>query len=66
MIAKSKAAQEANEIRIKAETEIAESNNRLAIRKAELKAIEEQQQAKTDAAKQIEDEAQRREIEIKK
>lgn len=66
LIAKSKAAQEANEIRIKAETEIAESNNRLAIRKAELKAIEEQQQAKTDAAKQIEDEAQRREIEIKK
>ena len=63
-IAKAKAKKEANDARILAETEIAQKNNDLAIRQAELKREADTQLAIADAAYEIQKEEQRRTIEI--
>ena len=54
----------ANDAKVQAATEIAEKQNQFAIRKAELQKQADTEQAKADAAKQIEAENQRREQEI--
>ncbi|MGN0647261.1 MAG: flotillin family protein [Oscillospiraceae bacterium] len=63
-IAKAKAKKEANDARILAETEIAQKNNELAIRQAELKKASDTQLAIADAAYEIQREEQRKTIEI--
>lgn len=63
-IAKAQAKKEANDARILAETEIAQKNNDLAIRQAELKREADTQLAIADAAYEIQKEEQRRTIEI--
>ena len=57
---------EANDARVTAETEVAQRNNELAIRQAELKKDSDTQLAIADAAYQIQQEEQRRSIEISK
>ena len=63
-IAKANAKKEANDARILSETEIAQKNNQLAIRQAELKKEADTQQAVADAAYEIQKEEQRRTIEV--
>lgn len=63
-IAKAKAKKEANDARILSETEIAQKNNELAIRQAELKKASDTQLAIADAAYEIQREEQRKTIEI--
>lgn len=63
-IAKANAKKEANDARILSETEIAQKNNQLAIRQAELKKEADTQQAVADAAYEIQKEEQRRSIEV--
>ena len=63
-IAKAKAKKEANDARILAETEIAQKNNELAIKQAELKKASDTQKAVADAAYEIQSEEQRKSIEI--
>ena len=63
-IAKANAKKEANDARILSETEIAQKNNQLAIRQAELKKESDTQQAVADAAYEIQKEEQRRTIEV--
>lgn len=63
-IAKAIAKKEANDARILSETEIAQKNNQLAIRQAELKKEADTQQAVADAAYEIQKEEQRRSIEV--
>ncbi len=63
-IAKANAKKEANDARILSETEIAQKNNQLAIRQAELKKESDTQQAVADAAYEIQREEQRRTIEV--
>lgn len=63
-IAQSSANRQANEARVASETEIAEKNNQLAIRRAELKKAADIKQAEADAAYQIQQEEQRKSIEI--
>ena len=65
-IARAKAKKEANDARIVAETEIAQKNNELAIRQAELKKDADTQLAIADAAYEIQREEQRRTIEVSK
>ncbi|MCQ2416292.1 MAG: flotillin family protein [Oscillospiraceae bacterium] len=65
-IAKALAKKEANDARILAETEIAQKNNELAIRQAELKKEADTQLAIADAAYEIQKEEQRKSIEISK
>ncbi len=65
-IAKAKAKKEANDARILAETEIAQKNNELAIRQAELKKEADTQLAIADAAYEIQREEQRKTIEVSK
>lgn len=62
--AQAKASQEANDAKIAAETIIAEKNNELAIKKAELKKIADTKQAEADAAYKIQEEQSRKSIEI--
>ena len=62
--AQAKASQEANDAKIAAETIIAEKNNELAIKKAELKKVADAKQAKADAAYKIQEEQSRKSIEI--
>jgi len=62
-IAEAAAAREANDARIKAQMEIAQRNNELAIREAELKKVSDTEKAKAEAAFLIETEAQRKTIE---
>ncbi len=62
--AQAKASQEANDAKIAAETIIAEKNNELAIKKAELKKIADAKQAEADAAYKIQEEQSRKSIEI--
>ena len=62
-IAKAQADQSANEARVAADTAIAERDNELAIRRAELKKQSDTKQAEADAAYQIQQETQRKEIE---
>ena len=63
-IAKALAKKEANDARVTAETEVAQRNNELAIRQAELKKDADTQLAIADAAYQIQQEEQRKTIEI--
>ncbi|MBR0140882.1 MAG: flotillin family protein, partial [Ruminococcus sp.] len=65
-IAKALAKKEANDARVTAETEVAQRNNELAIRQAELKKDADTQLAIADAAYQIQQEEQRKTIEITK
>lgn len=62
--AQAKASQEANDAKIAAETIIAEKNNELAIKKAELKKVADAKQAEADAAYKIQEEQSRKSIEI--
>lgn len=62
--ARSKAEQEANDERVKAQTQIAERNNELAIKEAELKMISDAKKAAADAAYKIQEEDSRKAIEI--
>ena len=62
-IAQAQANKEANEARVASETEIAEKNNALAIKKAELKKIEDTENAKADAAYEIAKQEQQKAIE---
>lgn len=63
-IAKANAEKAANEAEVEARTQIAERENLLAIKKAELKKVEDIKKAEADAAYQIQQEEQRRTIEI--
>lgn len=63
-IAQAAAAKEANDAKVTAQTEIEMRNNELAIKKAELKKQSDIEWAKTEAAKDIEAEAQRKTREI--
>lgn len=65
-IAKAQAMKEANDARVVAETEVAQKNNQLAIRQAELKKEADTQLAIADAAYEIQKEEQRKTIEISK
>ncbi len=62
--AKANAEQEANDAQIAAQTIIAERENELAIKKAELKRVADIKQAEADAAYEIQKEEQRKTIEI--
>lgn len=62
--AQAKASQEANDAKIAAETIIAEKNNELAIKKAELKKVADAKQAEADAAYKIQEEQSRKSIEM--
>lgn len=63
-IAQSQADKESNDARIHSEQEIAIKNNELAIRKSELKKVEDSKKAEADAAYEIQKEEQRKTIEI--
>lgn len=65
-IARAKALQESNEARMSSEKNIAEKQNEVAIRKAELKKLSDAEQAKADVAYSIQEQEQRKELEIKK
>ena len=61
-IAESEAKKAANDVRVKAETEIAERNNELAIRQADLKRESDTKQAEADAAYEIQKQEQQRTV----
>ena len=63
-IAKAQAKKEANDAEVHAETEIAQRQNELAIRQAELKAEADVKRAEADAAYKIQEQEQRKAIEI--
>lgn len=63
-IAQARAEKEANDARVQAETEIAIKQNELEIKRAELKKESDIKQAEADAAYQIQEEEQRKTIEI--
>lgn len=63
-IAQAQADKEANDARVISQTEIAERNNELAIKQAELKKISDIKKAEADAAYEIQKEEQRKTIEI--
>ena len=62
-IAQAKADKEANDARIVSETEIAQRNNELEIRKAELKILADAKQAQADASYSVQEQEQRKAIE---
>ena len=62
-VAQAEADKEANEARVVADQEIAERQNALAIKKAQLKASEDTERAKADAAYEIQQQEQRKSIE---
>ena len=64
-IAESEAKKAANDVRVKAETEIAERNNELAIRQADLKKDSDTKKAEADAAYEIQKQEQLKTINIK-
>lgn len=64
-IAQAKADKEANDAQVASDQEIAIKKNQLAIRKSELKKMEDTKSAEADAAYEIQKEEQRKEIEIK-
>ena len=64
-IAESEAKKAANDVRVKAETEIAERNNELAIRQADLKKDSDAKKAEADAAYEIQKQEQLKTINIK-
>ena len=63
-IAEAKATKEANDARVQAETEIAIKRNELAIKQAELKKESDIKKAEADAAYKIQEEEQRKTVEI--
>lgn len=63
-VARSQADKEANDARVKAEVEIAQKNNELAMRQAELKTAADTKKAEADAAYKIQEQTQRRTIEV--
>lgn len=63
-IAQAKAKKESNDARIQAETEIAQKNNDLAIKQAELKKAADIKKAEADAAYKIQEQEQRKTIEV--
>ncbi|MCQ2452438.1 MAG: flotillin family protein [Oscillospiraceae bacterium] len=63
-VAKAEASKAANDAEVAAQTEIAAKQNELAIRKAELKKTADIKQAEADAAYRIQEQEQRRSIEI--
>ena len=63
-IAKAEAKKDANDAQVNAETEIAQRQTELAIKQAELKAKADVEKAKADAAYRIQEEEQRKQIEI--
>lgn len=64
-IAQSKADKEANDAKVAAETEIAERNNELAIKRADLKKISDTKQAEADAAYEIQKQEQQKTVNTK-
>ena len=63
-VAKAQAEKEANDAQVMSQTEIAAKQNDLAIRKAELKQISDTKKAEADAAYEIQNQAQRKTIEV--
>lgn len=63
-IARAKAEKEANDADVESKAEIAAKNNELAIKQAELKIISDQKLAEADAAYKIQEQEQRKTIEI--
>ncbi len=63
-VAQAEADKQANDAKIAASLEIAQMNNDLAIKQAELKKISDIKQAEADAAYRIQEEEQRKQIEI--
>lgn len=63
-VAQAEADKQANDAKIAASLEIAQKNNDLAIKKAELKKMSDIKQAEADAAYRIQEEEQRKQIEI--
>ncbi len=63
-IAQAEAAKEANDARVAADTEIAIKQNDLAIKKSELQVIQDSKKAEADAAYKIQEQAQRKSIEV--
>ncbi|MDO5155173.1 MAG: SPFH domain-containing protein [Eubacteriales bacterium] len=63
-IAQAQAKKEANDAAVQSETEIAIKQNELAIKKAELKTVEDTKKAEADAAYKIQEEEQRKSIEV--
>lgn len=63
-VAQAEADKQANDARVKAQTEIAQRNNELAIRQAELKIASDVKKAKADAAYAIQEQEQRKTIEV--
>jgi len=63
-IAQAQAKKEANDAAVMSETEIAIKQNELAIKKAELKTVEDTKRAQADAAYKIQEEEQRKSIEV--
>lgn len=63
-IAQAQARKEANDAAVQSETEISIKQNELAIKKAELKTVEDTKKAEADAAYRIQEEEQRKSIEV--
>lgn len=63
-VAKAEADKQANDARINAEREIAKKNNELALQKAELQKMEDTKRAEADAAYSIQEQEQRKTIEV--
>lgn len=63
-IAQAQADKEANDAKVTSQTEIAERNNELAIKQAELKIVSDKKQADADAAYKIQEQVQRKNIEV--
>lgn len=64
-IAQSNAEKEANDVRVKAQTEIAERNNELEIKKADLQKVSDTKRAEADAAYKIQEQEQLKTINVK-
>lgn len=63
-IAQAEAAKEANDAKVAADTEIAIKQNDLAIKKSELQVVQDSKKAEADAAYRIQEQAQRKSIEV--
>lgn len=61
-VAQAEADREANEARVAADQQIAQRQNQLAIKQAQLKAVEDTERAKADAAYRIQEQEQRRTV----
>ncbi|SMC31393.1 flotillin [Oscillospiraceae bacterium] len=63
-IAQAQAAKDANDAKVASETEIAIKQNDLAIKKSELQVVQDTKKAEADAAYRIQEQAQRKSIEV--